>query len=166
MSLLDYLTPSPGRHPVIGSAQVRDMIARIGVTVTIRKRARAQEIDCGCLDPVYRRPDPNCQTCSGSGTIGGWVKRITRAVITERDPHAAFGAGRILGTGGEYERSDALAFMLPGDDVNIEDILIHRKIEFLVKNKVIRYGTHELPMYMRCELWKTPQSEAVISDRV
>lgn len=166
MSLLDYLRSSAVRNPVIGSAQFRDMLNVLGMTVTIRKRSRIQDADCTCVDSVYRRPDMNCSICGGSGKVEGWVKRLARAIIAERDPHLNFGAGRILSTGGEYERADAYAYLMPGTDINDEDLLIFRSIEWLVKNKVIRYGTYELPIYVRCEIWKTPQKEVIVSARV
>lgn len=81
------------------------------------------------------------------------------------------GAGRILTTGGEIERSDIQAYFLPYTDVNDEDIVIlsrelGKSIEYLVKNKVIRFGTRQQPVYIRCELWKTPVKEVITSARV
>ncbi len=134
--------------------------------MTIQKRATYDDIDCGCLDQIFHRPDPDCTRCGGSGIQTGWIRKRVRAILTERDPHMADGVGRILTTGGEIERADMYAWFLPGTDVHDEDIVIHRNIEWLVKNKVLRYGTHRQPLYIRCELWKTPTKEVITSERV
>lgn len=109
-------------HPLVTSAQFKEIIDRYGWN--LRRRRRSLVRDCPCFDPKAKWADPDCIECEGTGSLEGYEDTVIKGILLFNDPDGYWRQGNIYTKAGIMERAEAEGFFAGGTDVRIGDFVL------------------------------------------
>lgn len=162
---------SPHGTPLFDTAQFNAIIDAYGINVILRKTSTTR--DCPCIDPYAKVPNPDCSQCEGTGTLGGYVDDVIRAIISYGLPNGFWSIGDIRSRVGNFDREEVRIYVDANTEVSIGDLVLidkalpyetpdYDEIELLIKLPRIignRGGDHVL-IFTRCDGRRTTYSRS------
>jgi len=169
MSHVQYLGNFGGTiNPNITSDIFKDILRNAGEVLDLYRRGTVA--NCDCFNETFNTADPDCPTCLGTGTIGGY----------EEEPYASFlgivqfdsargrdqgNQQRIYTIAGPLDDLNAIVYAEPKwfEMIHNEDLLVYKPkgsstgYELRITSKLARIGTNNNMVFFVMNVNKNPK---------